>query len=258
MELKGVKGHDLFVQNQQKRVTLHTKNSHNMDNNTLSAHKTRSMQSVMADGWRLYFQNFGLLVRSSWIQAIIYSLVAGFSMTFFFTELLPLKLADLSLMPALAIWGGTLLLFVVALALFAFAGGFDPLKEHWQTDTISKPRHWWGRWPWRLMVRGLSALPKMLMLCIRRHQLSKLIVVSLVMLLLVVVATAIFLMPAIILAIANIQGQADLAVGDAADLPENLWLLNFGTFTVCSFLQAYIHLATLFPLYYIWANAAKK
>ncbi|MCR4602351.1 MAG: hypothetical protein K5683_02300 [Prevotella sp.] len=229
-----------------------------MDKNSLSAHKTRSMQAVMADGWRLYYQNFGILLRSSWIQAIIYSLVAGCSMTYFFTELLPLKLGDQSLMPALAIWAASLLLFILAVIVFAFAGGFAPLREHFQTDAMSKPRHWWGRWPWRLIGRGLTALPKMLVLCIRRHQLSKLIVVSLVMLLLVVVATAFFLMPAIILAVANIQGQADLAVGDAADLPEHLWLLNFATFTVCSFLQAYIHLATLFPLYYIWANAAKK
>ena len=74
------------------------------------------------------------------------------------------------------------------------------------------------------------------------------------MLLVVLVATVIFQMPAIILATANIEGAADIAAGDVPDLPENLWALNFFTFSVCGFLQAYIHLSTLFPFYYVWGN----
>ena len=66
--------------------------------------------------------------------------------------------------------------------------------------------------------------------------------------------TVIFQLPAVIMAIADIEAQKGLAAGDAVDIPENMWLLNFATFSICGFIQAYIHLATLYPLYYIWRN----
>ena len=218
--------------------------------NNLSAHRTRSFQAIIRDGYRLYALNFWKLVRSSWVQAIIYALVVGFSMTYFFTALLPKMAAHQGLMPELALWGGTFVAFIIVAIIFAFAGGIAPLYEHWQTETISKPRHWWGNWPWKLTLRGLTVLPRMLWTAIRQGRIWTLIAVALVMLLVVLVATVIFQLPALILAIANVQAQAGLAAGDAVDMPENIWLLNFGTFTVCGLLQAYIHLSTLFPLYY--------
>ena len=220
----------------------------------LSAHRTRSFQAIISDGYRLYTQNFGKLVRASWVQAIIYALVTGFSMTYFFSSLLPKLAAHEGLMPELALWGGTFVVFLIAAIIFAFAGGIAPLHEHWQTNAISKPRRWWGRWPWKLTLRGLKVLPRMLWTTIRRGRLWTLIAVALVMLLVVLVATVIFQMPAIILATANIEGATDIAAGDVPDLPENLWALNFFTFSVCGFLQAYIHLSTLFPFYYVWGN----
>ena len=58
--------------------------------------------------------------------------------------------------------------------------------------------------------------------------------------------------------LANVEAAKGLAAGDAVDMPENLWLVNFAVFAVCGLLQAYIHLAMLFPLYYIWGNANAK
>ena len=75
------------------------------------------------------------------------------------------------------------------------------------------------------------------------------------MFLVVLVLTVILQLPAVILGLANVEAQVGLAAGDAVDMPENLWLINVATFSVCSLLQAYIHLGTLFPLYYIWRNA---
>lgn len=218
----------------------------------------RSIQAVLTDGWRLYAQNFWRLLRASWLQAVVYALLLGFSMTYFFTSLLPRLMAHVSPMPEAIVWGVSVVVFLVGAYVFAAAGGLAPLKQHWQTGAIAQPRRWWGCWPWRLMLHGLKALPAMLIQMFKGKQLGKLIVVLLFMLLLVLVATVFFQMPAIILAAANIEGQASLAAGDMADLPDHLWLLNFATFSICGLLQAFIHLATLFPIYYIWRNTQLK
>ena len=98
----------------------------------------------------------------------------------------------------------------------------------------------------------------MLWKAIRSHQLGTLIVVSLIMLLLVVIVMLLLMMPAVIMGIANVEAAAGWAAGDEVDMPDNLFMLNFAIFSVCGFLQAYIHLTTLFPLYYIWGNVLMK
>ena len=227
-------------------------------NDQLALHRNRSVQAIVSDGYRLYARHFWRLLRSSWIQATIYAIITGLSMAYFFTHLLPRIMADYSRSSQMLIWAGTVAAFAVAALLLAFAGGIDPLHEHSLTGTISRPRHWWGRWPWRLTAKGMKRLPQMLWTVVRRRQLGVLIVVSLIMLLVVAVATLLLQLPAIILATANVQAAAGMAVGDAVDMPEHLYLLNFATFAVCAFLQAYIHLSTLFPLYYIWGKASFK
>lgn len=220
----------------------------------LSAHRSRSFQAVIIDGYRLYAQNFWRLVRSSWIQAVVYALVTGFSMTWFFTSLFPLLAARQGLMPEVAIWGATLVAFLLAAVIFAFAGGVAPLHEHWHSNAISQPRRWWGRWPWKLTLRGMTVLPSMLWKAVRKGKLWTIIAIALVMLLLVLVATVVFQLPSVILATANVEAQVGLAAGDAVDIPENIWWMDFLTFSVCGLLQAYIHLSTLFPFYYVWGD----
>ena len=230
-----------------------------MDKNTeLTLRRNRSIQAVIRDGFRLYGQYFSRLLRSSWIQAIIYALVTGLSMAYFFTYLLPPLMSDYHISSKLLIWLGTIVAFLIAAILFAFAGGVAPLHDHSLTDNIRRPQHWWGRWPWKLTFKGLTKLPRMLWKAIRSHQLGTLIVVSLIMLLLVIIVMLLLMMPAVIMGIANVEAAAGWAAGDEVDMPDNLFMLNFAIFSVCGFLQAYIHLTTLFPLYYIWGNVLMK
>ena len=217
--------------------------------------RKRSMQAVLSDGYRLYLQNLWRLVRSSWVQAVVYALTVGASMTLFFCHLLPRFVADRPFTGQLGWWALSLLLAAVAAILLAFAGGFAPLAEHAATAAIHGPHRWWGRWPWRLTARGLLRLPRMLLTVVRRHQLGTLIVVLLVMALLVFVATLLLQMPAVIMATAHVQAAADMAAGDTPLMPGNTTLVTFATFALCALLQAYIHLSTLFPLYYVWGNA---
>lgn len=227
-------------------------------NSNLSVYHTRSLQSVISCGFRLYAQNFSRLVRSSWIQAIIYALVVGGTMAYYFSHVLPGLSADYYPWPELAVLGGLWVLFGLVATLFAFAGGFDPLHEHALTDSIGLPRRWWGRWPWKLALRGQTVLPQMLLKTIKKKQMGALVAVLLLMTLLVLIASVILQLPTIIMTLANVEAAKGLAAGDAVDMPENLWLVNFAVFAVCGLLQAYTHLAMLFPLYYIWGNANAK
>lgn len=227
-------------------------------NDQLALHRSRSIRGIVRDGYRLYGKYFYRVLRSSWIQATGYALATGLSMAYFFTYLLPPLMESRLPSAKLTTWLLTLAAFIVMALLLAFAGGVAPLHEHSLTDSISHPHRWWGRWPWRLTVKGLKRLPAMLWATLRRGQAGALIVAALILLLLVLISTAVLQMPALIMAIANFEAAAGMAAGDAVDMPENLFLLNFATFGICGFLQAYIHLSTLFPLYYIWGNACEK
>ena len=222
--------------------------------NTLHVHRARSFQAIIRDGYRLYIQNFWKLLRSSWIWAVIYALVTGFSMSYFFCKLLPLLMSHSPATTEWLIWLASLVGFVLVAILFAFAGGIAPLKEHEQTAIISKPRHWWGLWPWKLTLRGLTRLPRMLLQTIRHGHLAMLIAVLLMVALIILVASILFELPAFILGIADVEAQKGYAHGDAVDMPEHLYRMNFLTFTFCGFVQAFIHLSSLFPLYYLWGS----
>lgn len=226
------------------------------NNDRLAEHRSRSLQAVLGDGYRLYLRQFPRLLRSSWIQAIIYALVTGGSMTFFFGVLLPLQHCGLATSKEWLLWGASVVAFVIAAIMLAFAGAFAPLRQHWQTGTISSPLRFWGCWPWRLTLHGLCRLPRMLFDVFRKRQAGILVTVLLVTLLAVLVATVLLQLPAIIMATANVEAAAGLSAGDAVDVPENLLTLDFIVFALCGLLQGYIHMSMLYPLYYVWRNAA--
>ena len=228
-----------------------------MEKNELSLRRSRSIQAVLSDGYRLFGRYFLRLLCSSWIQALFYALAFGFTMAIFFTNILPLLMKHRSISPELLLWIGSILLFVLAAVLLAVAGGVAPLQQHAQTNAINAPRHWWGRWPWKLTLLSFVRLPKMLWMVIRRQP-GRFISISLVMLMVVLVTTMLFMLPAVVMAIANIEASAGQAAGDAVEMPENLYALNFATFAICGLLQAYIHLTTLFPLYYLWGNGKTR
>jgi len=228
-----------------------------MEKNELSLHRSRSIQAVLSDGYHLYARHFWCLVRSSWLQAVIYALAFALLMASFFTHLLPRAMGHLSIGSELTVSIGTLLLFLLAAILLAGAGAVAPLKQHSESDTISGPLRWWGNWPLKLTMQSMVRLPRMLW-TVMRHHTGAFISVCLVMLLVVLIATVLFMLPAVVMAIANIEAATGTAAGDAVEMPDNLFWMNFATFGICGLLQAYIHLSTLFPLYYLWGNEKMK
>ncbi len=61
-------------------------------------------------------------------------------------------------------------------------------------------------------------------------------------------------LPAIILSMANTQSVIGVAMGDPYALPSYMPALAAGTFLIIGFLQAYVMLSVLFPIYYMYGS----
>ena len=61
-------------------------------------------------------------------------------------------------------------------------------------------------------------------------------------------------LPAIILSAANTQSIMGVAIGDPVGLPSYMPALAAGTFLIIGFLQAYVMLSVLFPIYYMYGS----
>ena len=61
-------------------------------------------------------------------------------------------------------------------------------------------------------------------------------------------------LPAIILSIANTQSMFGVVMGDPYALPSYMPALAAGTFLIIGFLQAYVMLSVLFPIYYMYGS----
>jgi hypothetical protein len=61
-------------------------------------------------------------------------------------------------------------------------------------------------------------------------------------------------LPATILSLANTQSMLGVAMGDPYALPSYMPALAAGTFLIIGFLQAYVMLSFLFPIYYMYGS----
>ena len=61
-------------------------------------------------------------------------------------------------------------------------------------------------------------------------------------------------LPAIILSLANTQSMFGVAMGDPYALPSYMPALAAGTFLIIGFLQAYVMMSVLFPIYYMYGS----
>ena len=59
-------------------------------------------------------------------------------------------------------------------------------------------------------------------------------------------------LPAVIMTAANTLAYVGLALGDPLGMPPGIVPLTYGVFFVAGFIQAYVHLSTLYPLYYAY------
>lgn len=65
-------------------------------------------------------------------------------------------------------------------------------------------------------------------------------------------------LPAVIMAAANTMAYVGLAQGDPLGMPENMVPLTYAVFFIAGFIQAYVHLSTLFPFYYAYGSIEQQ
>ncbi len=202
--------------------------------------KTRSIASIFYDAYQLYTENFKQLFRASWPIAVIYALVFALATFLFISDLLPIAVS----LPAFSDinWGALFVascltlaaqfLFILAALLLA-STAFWACRAHKATGSVPRPCF--------LFRPGL------------RH-FGTLFATFFITLLFTAVLTLFCELPAIIIGIANIKAYAGAAAGDPLGMPDYMGKLTFAAFVIAGFIQAYVHLITVFPFYYAYGS----
>ena len=173
--------------------------------------KVRSSQACIREGYQLYTGNFRKIFRATWWAAI------GFALLTAVAQAMPVLISPTLLIPASV-------LAVVAVVI------------------------WLGIAKWRLRKRQVLN-PIALRGGIWMRHFGKLTLVSLVCLFIVAILTLLTSLPAVILITANWQSQIGMLNGDASGMPDNVKWLSLGAFAIAGFIQAYVWLTMVLPLY---------
>ena len=86
-----------------------------------------------------------------------------------------------------------------------------------------------------------------------RH-LGRLFVVTLVVAIVTLLLSLVIQLPQIILATATVKAMMGVAYGDPVVLPQSISWISLAVFAIGSFFQAWLHLSTLFPFYYVYGS----
>ena len=226
----------------------------------LTFHKTRSITAIVHAAYQLYTDNFKRLFRASWIIAIIYALAFSMATYLLIRDVLPI-IITLPYIPSVdwikvleSCWLAIVAFFLFVLAALLLAStAFGACRIHKATGYIERPVHWWGKWPGIWYIKTLYKSFIYLFNPGLRY-FGSLFTTALITMLFTLVLTFFCELPAIIIGIANIKAYAGLAYGDPLGMPDYLGKLTIGAFFIAGFIQAYVHLASIFPFYYAYGN----
>lgn len=220
----------------------------------LSVMRHRSSQASIADGYRLFVTRFPVIFRASWLAAVIYALAVGFVGYVMLGCIIPVLFGASPETSALSLIALSVMAYVVTAIVLA-STAFDTMNEHKETDTIARPCRWFGRVSYNNIKRTIAKAVHFLRHIGRsRRHVGMVLTVLLMIVIASLVLTLIGQMPAHLLTWANILAQSGYAQGDPLGLPDNIGLINFATFAATGFIQAYIHMSALYPLYYAWGS----
>ena len=226
----------------------------------LRLQKTRSIAAITQHAYQLYMGNFKRLFRASWPMAVIYALTFALATNLVIRDILPVFITlpewgDIN-------WGALLqhcwqaiaaiLLFMAAQLLFA-STAFWACRSHKQTAEIARTPHWWGAWPGLWYPKMLWKALVWLLKTGWRH-LGTLFATALITMFITVALTFFCELPAFIIGFANIRAYTGAAMGDPLGMPDYLPTMTFVAFVIAGFVQAYVHLVTVFPFYYAYGS----
>ena len=173
--------------------------------------KLRSSQACIREGYQLYTGNFRKIFRATWWAALVFALITAVA------QGMPVLISPTLLVPALV------------LGVVAVVAWFVAAKWRLRKQQVLKP----------IALRGGIWM---------RH-FGKLTLVSMVCLFIVAILTLLTSLPAVILITANWQSQIGMLNGDASGMPDNVKWLSLGAFAIAGFIQAYVWLTMVLPLY---------
>lgn len=184
--------------------------------------KSRSGRACIRDGYRFYVSNFRSVFRSMWILAAVYAILTTA------IALLPIHADPALLIPSMA-------LQALVIIGFLFAAYFR-LRHSGLFLRVGKEsrRMAWLRHPGMVLLVVITSL-------------------------IVVCALSMFTMlPDIIITLANWQSQMGVLNGDPAGMPSSTLWLTVTVLLLSSFLQAFIWLSVLFPVYLMRGSIAQQ
>ena len=192
---------------------MHTKINQTMEKDSENILlKSRSSRACIRDGYHFYFSNFKRIFRSTWLIAIVFAVLT----------------AAVSAMPVLLsielTLTGLLLNTIVVLLLLAFG---------------------WRRLQKQKLLEATEHIP--LKTWLRRTGLVLIVVI--VCLFAVSILILLTSLPMIIMMAANWQDQVGVLSGDPSGMPENVKWLTLVVFLISGFMQAYVWLSVIGPLY---------
>ena len=236
----------------------------------LSLHHVRSVGAVVRDGYLLYTSNFKRLFRASWVYALLYALAFAWMTSRIIYDVLPLIV--ISQYPSLEVrWTASTadwvlvalycLAFVITALLLA-AVAIKACDDHRTTDAIQRPDHWWGVLPTKTvpcLLRPLRSKSYADTTFFKGLRYFGLLFATLLLTGIITSLLTFFCeLPGFIIGTANIKAYTGAAMGDPLGMPDYLNTLTFVAFTIAGFIQAYVHLVTIFPLYYACGTIAQR
>jgi hypothetical protein len=224
------------------------------ENSELDAHRVRSISAIIRDGYLLYSNNFKRMFRASWLIAIVYALAFAWMMSYLVNDIIPLSVAIQSNMTDPTSLGIQYLLFLGIMQIFEIVAiifascGFKACYEHYTTGEIIRTRHWWGTFPMKTFFKLI--IPAICWFFRNWRHWGFLIGTLILVFIIMTAATLLCCMPGVIITIANVKAYIGALEGDPLGMPDYLPTLSFIAFTIAGFIQAFVHLWSVFPLYY--------
>lgn len=216
--------------------------------------KERSPRAVLAAAFKLYTGRFSRFLKSTWLVALVTSIVSGAAATVIFIywpELIARAYSDLpnawqlagEYKILLAVIGVLILLSLIATIVFWGFGGAALLKVH-QARKVG----WWQAL--KLMVTRLFRISPRFW--------GQLFVVCLVSIILLGILDLLVSIPEFLLWQANWQAHIGVVGGDELGMPSHITALTWCTCTIVTFLQLYIWLPILPALYFLYGSVMAR
>lgn len=174
--------------------------------------KIRSSRACISDGYQLFTGNFRKLFRMTWPVAL------GFAVISAIASALPVLLSPTLVWPALA-------LEALAVIVYLYLSNRILHKRSFLEKTEKASAAGWMR------------------------HLGMVLLVGIVCLFIVAILTLFTSLPSIIMMAANWESQMGVMNGDPLGMPSYVMWLSIGAFILAGFLQAYIWLTTICPMY---------